>query len=728
MKRKVEILAPAGSVESLKGALLSGADAVYVGGSRFGARAYAKNLTAQELLEGIDLAHFHGKKLYLTVNTLCKEEELSGELYSYIEPFYRQGLDGVIVQDFGVFSFLKREFPGLPLHGSTQMTVTGPLGASLLEQEGASRVVLARELSLKEIGEIRKKTSLELEVFVHGAICYCYSGQCLFSSMLGGRSGNRGRCAQPCRLPYEVYFDEKKRCGSPSYVMNLKDMCALEFLPELLEGGVDSLKIEGRMKSPLYTAGVTALYRKYVDRYLENGRQGFSVEKEDLEAVSKLYDRGGYTGRYFFQHNGKDMIASGKKPDFRKEDEGFRKGLEEVLSQKEKSFVRKAYGRLVLEEGKKAYFQLADLESGVTVIEEGPVCQPAKSRPLTEEEVFKRISKTGETGFHFEKLEVIIKGNLFLTVGALNGLRREGLSALKREYLAPWRRNLEARKSFVQETKTASEGQYAPSLAVSLEEPTFLKEVLAVPEVSLIELESASLEPEQWKSLVSLCHKNGKAVFLSLPRVFRQKEKSFFEDYKELMKKAEFDGFLARNLEGLWWLSKERLSHMTAADDGLYTWNKESREFLKPYAFRDTVPLELNEKELAKRGCQGSEMLVYGKVPLMITANCLKKTTSVCNGKTEWLRLVDRKKVCFPVKTNCRFCYNTIYNSVPLYLLDQAETIRALCPSVIRVHFTTEKKEQIREILLGAVDFMKGQSRAPEGSSYTRGHFRRGVE
>ena len=271
--KRLEVLAPAGSVESMKAAIAAGADAVYMGGSRFGARAYADNPDEDGMLRAIDYIHLHGRRLYMTVNTLFREEEME-ELYAYLLPYYREGLDAVIVQDLGVMDFIRRHFPGLDLHASTQMTITSPYGARLLKEMGASRVVTARELTLEEIRGIRDQVDIEIESFVHGALCYCYSGQCLMSSLIGGRSGNRGRCAQPCRLPYDAFESGKKETvNSPKerYLLSLKDLCTLDLLPQIAEAGVYSLKIEGRMKSPRYTAGVVRVYRKYVDRYLEYG-------------------------------------------------------------------------------------------------------------------------------------------------------------------------------------------------------------------------------------------------------------------------------------------------------------------------------------------------------------------------------------------------------------------------------------------------------------------------
>lgn len=308
--KRPEILAPAGSMESLKAAVAAGCDAVYIGGSRFGARAYADNPQGDEMTDAIRYCHLHGVKIYMTVNTLLKERELRQELYEYIRPYYLEGLDAVIVQDVGVMRFLHGHFPDLELHASTQMTLTMGKSTRLLEQYGVSRIVPARELTLPELVQMRRDTGLEMEVFVHGALCYCYSGQCLFSSMLGGRSGNRGRCAQPCRMPYQIIdglengqTEEKKHY---SYILSPKENCNLGYIGELIEAGVDSFKIEGRMKRPEYTAFTTAMYRKYVDLYKELGKEGYGEYlqmhqkqwQEDIRKLGELYNRSGFTSGY----------------------------------------------------------------------------------------------------------------------------------------------------------------------------------------------------------------------------------------------------------------------------------------------------------------------------------------------------------------------------------------------------------------------------------------------
>ena len=309
IKRRAELLAPGGSFEGMKAAVNAGADAVYMGGTRFGARAYAQNPDEQLLQEAIDYCHLHGRKLYMTVNTLFKEEELERDLYPYLKPYYERGLDAVLVQDLGAAAFLKEAFPGLALHASTQMSVQSVQGAQLALRMGFERVVPARELSLEEIQRIYEATGMEIECFIHGALCYSYSGQCLLSSLIGGRSGNRGRCAQPCRQAYELE-NLSGRCLSRKdapYLLSLKDICTVDLLPKLIEAGVCSFKIEGRMKRPEYAAGVVNVYRNYLDRILE-GRPSDQADTRDLTDLMDLYNRGGFSkGYYFVDHSPKMM-------------------------------------------------------------------------------------------------------------------------------------------------------------------------------------------------------------------------------------------------------------------------------------------------------------------------------------------------------------------------------------------------------------------------------------
>ena len=299
---KVELLAPGGSFESVIAAYNAGADAVYTGGLMFGARAGANNLTTEELIEALEYAHVHDRKLYLTVNTLLKDKEIETELYDYLLPLYENGLDAVIVQDIGVFKFIRDNFPLMHIHASTQMTIFGKDTVAFLKDLGASRIVTPREFSLKEIEDIKNDTRLkdmEIESFVHGALCYCYSGQCFMSSYIGGRSGNRGRCAQPCRMEYDVIKDGKVlNPGNNKYVLSPKDICTLKILPEIIKSGVYSLKIEGRMKKTEYITGVVSIYRKYLDMYL-NIPDKYNVDENDIKKLADLFNRNGFNESYY---------------------------------------------------------------------------------------------------------------------------------------------------------------------------------------------------------------------------------------------------------------------------------------------------------------------------------------------------------------------------------------------------------------------------------------------
>lgn len=336
MDKRIEILAPAGSYEAMKAAFNGGADAVYIGGSRFGARAYANNLDEETLLRAIDEAHLRNKKLYLTVNTLVKEQELFEGMYEFLRSFYLQGLDAIIVQDIGVMSFVHENFNKLPIHASTQTTIMMAEGAELLKQLGVTRIVTARELSLQETRMLYDNSKLEIEAFVHGALCYCYSGQCLMSSMLGGRSGNRGRCAQPCRMMYDFYHDRSTAYRNMSqesasndknqldissmgkngaYLLSPKDINTLSMIPELIEAGIVSFKIEGRMKSPQYTALVSHLYREYTDYYLDYGKEKYiallnsTKYHKDMSNLMDIYNRGGFSKGYGGMYHGKAMMS-----------------------------------------------------------------------------------------------------------------------------------------------------------------------------------------------------------------------------------------------------------------------------------------------------------------------------------------------------------------------------------------------------------------------------------
>lgn len=733
-KKRAEVLAPAGSFESMKAAVAAGADAVYMGGSRFGARAYADNPDQEKLLEAIDYAHLRGVSLYMTVNTLMKDEEMD-ELYDYLRPYYEQGLDGVIVQDLGVFSFLRSRFPLLPIHGSTQMTITGVHGARMLADMGAKRVVTAREMSLEEIRRIHKEVPIEIESFVHGALCYCYSGQCLLSSFIGGRSGNRGRCAQPCRLPYDVAEGRDGNAFKPGkrengYILSMKDLCTLDLLPDLLEAGVDSLKIEGRMKSPRYTAGVVHVYRKYVDLYLEKGRRGYQVDPQDRHMLLELFDRGGFTEGYYRQHNGPDMIARKEKPAFRQGNQELFEELDRLYIETEKKEPVK--GRLQVKEGEELALTLwmkGRKEKPVQVT--GPKAQSAVNQPITEERLEKQLRKTGNTPFLWDSLEIELKSRVFVPLQTLNELRRQGLERLEEAVLAPYRRKEEDLPSHrFQEKGEAYSQEGIPKLRVLLSGKEPLSQVLAVPRVEEVMIEADGIEPELWSSFAARCHEAEKRCILAMPMIFRSQGEEYFDRGLSRLLEAGFDGILVRNLEEISYLRRKGIKLPLYGDYSLYMFNRLSRTMLLEMGCkRVTLPLELNARELRALGGECGDLIGYGYLPAMVSAQCVKKTVSGCTHEPEWMAMKDRTGKELFVRNHCTYCYNVICNPVPLSLIDQREQILKLHPQGVRLWFTRETPQETGRITRAWADMLSGaeaESR-PEGT-FTRGHFKRGVE
>ena len=773
-KRQIELLAPAGSYEIFSAVLKAGADAVYLGGSRFGARAYANNFSAEELRRAIDEAHIHGRQLYLTVNTLFKEEELEGELYEYLLPYYEQGLDAVIVQDIGAIRFIREAFPGLDIHTSTQMTVANRYGAEFMKELGANRVVTAREMSLEEIRDIHEHVEVEIESFVHGALCYCYSGQCLLSSMLGGRSGNRGRCAQPCRLPYEVcdgkrkaVSDIKGRKLKENYILSPKDMCTIELLPELVESGVYSFKIEGRMKQAEYAAGVVSVYRSYVDKYLVDlerfgdavrAKENYRVSKEDNRKLVDFGNRSGFTEGYYKRHNGRDMITF-EKPNHAKGNEALQ---EEIRQNYVRTQVKeKIKGNLRLSKEFPAKIKVA--YGGILVSAEGEIPQTAKKQPLTREKVESNLRKTGNTPYEFSELVIEMEDDLFLPVQALNRLRREVLDKLNEELIKKHRRSapktekIACRENFG-ETKmvdfrgtnsaavmgTGKQNQMAETavskktnLAVSVETREQLVVVCGFPQADDIYIDSGCYPEKNSIQLltedIQNIHASGKRAFYILPAVFRKDTMERYKREAEAWQNSGLDGVVVKSSDELQFVRKEFPEAMAVIfDHNIYTYNNRAKALLKQLApLRDTIPLELNRKELLNRENKGSEMLIYGNLPLMTSAQCVHANTQGCDKQPQVMYLKDRYGKYFPVKNNCRECYNVIYNTAPLLLFDYRKEFEKMDITSYRISFTTEGEKEIKNIM-GLYDtvFLAGQKTVREAyhGEYTNGHYKRGVE
>lgn len=737
---KAELLAPAGSYEGLQAVVKAGADAVYIGGSMFGARAYANNPQQDEMLEAIDYAHIHGKQIYLTVNTLLKNKELYGQLYDYLAPYYQQGIDAVIVQDLGVLSFLKKEFPNLSIHASTQMAVTGARGAELLKEAGVSRIVTARELSLKGIYEIYQKTGMEIESFVHGALCYCYSGMCLFSSMLGGRSGNRGRCAQPCRLPYTAYKDKQQISREDqSYLLSPKDMCTIDILPEILQAGVYSLKIEGRMKRPEYAAGVTSIYRKYLDLYEKNPKN-YEVTAEDKQMLLDLYQRDGFNQGYYHSHNGKEMIAVVNQKEQNKKQKITGKRNEVLFEQLKKEYLdtkkqEKINGNFILFANSPAILDLDFQDIHVQVM--GETVEEAVKQPLSADRVEKQMRKTGQTPFVFDTLEIMTDEAGFLPMQSINELRRQGLEELQKEILKKYRRELPERtqKNRVKNSETSEK---MPVFYASVETREQLEAVLEEKDIQGVYCHISMFDKKQlWKEAFETMyqvHKREKEFYLALPYMLRDGQLMDME--QEFLKMAEqCEGFLVRNLEELGYLSKLGLLEKAVTDYSVYTFNDNAKNTLDEWGvMRTTVPLELNGKEIHARDNEKSEMIIYGYYPMMISAQCIKKTCGKCDKKSGFVKLKDRYGKYFLTKTFCDFCYNVIYNSVPTGFLEEAQQILGEGFESLRLNFTSETKEEVKNLLdtfIGIYGLKKKnvkKKNPKEMPEFTKGHFKRGVE
>ena len=430
----MELLAPAGSFEAAKAAVNAGADAIYMGGPLFSARAYAKSsadgMEKEEaetpLMKALSYCHLHRVKVYMTVNTLMKEKELSG-IEEYLRPYVEQGIDAFIVQDPGLMAHLKKVFPEVPLHVSTQAAVTGPRYAGRLKELGAVRVVPARELSLKELRAIAD-TGIEVEAFIHGALCYSYSGQCLMSSMIGGRSGNRGRCAGPCRLPYEVLDENRRPIGGEdeNYVLSMKDLNTLGRLSELEEAGVCSLKIEGRMKSPLYVAGVTGIYRKWLDKAPADRDEAEFAE--DMRRLGEIFDRGGTTDGYLDGKNGRDMVQLTEKEELRVPDA---KVVEEI-TEKYLDISGKIPVRVkaVLRKGSPVSLTISEAGGGECVTVRGQEVQQAGNRPVTEDVIREKLFGFGTTELEPVEETIEAEEDIFVPSGELKALRRQAVEEL----------------------------------------------------------------------------------------------------------------------------------------------------------------------------------------------------------------------------------------------------------------------------------------------------------
>ena len=804
--RKIEILAPAGSYAAFRAALNAGADAVYAGGARFGARAFAENFTEDELIQAIREAHFYGRKFYLTVNTLLKDREIA-DLYDYLAPFYKNGLDAVIVQDMGVVEYIRTYFPNLDIHASTQMTITGAFGAKFAESCGMTRVVPARELSLSEIRQIREQTGLEIECFVHGALCYCYSGQCLLSSLIGGRSGNRGQCAQPCRLPY-VFDASSSR--DPKYYLSPKDICTLEIIPDLVEAGIDSFKIEGRMKKPEYVAAVTAMYRKYADLYLRKGRKGFHVAEEDRRMLLDLYNRGGFSEGYYHTHNGREMISLDRPnhagvPALKVRYQKGRKLFATVLTQlhpgdvlelaggkndhtmgtsasvgEEISFlvskgisfpkgsvirrirneslicnIRKdiidsslqlpADGAFILKVGEPAVLQVCSRGVRYQAESEERV-QSARNQPTGEERIRAQLMKTGGSEFCFRNIEITMDRNVFMPIQQINAIRRDALAGLKEKILAGYERDNVPPVPFCNIPENSPEtagtnGAWTPVFSVSVDTMEQLNEVMSYIreeissekglDIRRLYIDSALLSDagQDLPDLLTELKSGNIETSVILPRIFRDQDGKSSGRFTEQIKTLSADSVLIRSIEEFQCLKEHGFDKKMILDHNLYVFNRYSRIFWQKQGVREfTAPAELNQSELTELDLSDCELEFYGYTPVMVSAQCILKTSGKCRKAPETHWITDRRGSRFPVRNYCTHCYNVVYNDRPLFLASEKDAVIALRPRMLRISFHIEDRKQVRGVLRSAADaFILGRDEKSPDFKYTQGHFRNGV-
>ena len=731
--KKIELLAPAGSKESFYAALNSGADAVYLAAQKFGARAYAGNFTYEEIAQCAEISHLYGKKIYLTVNTLVKEKEIP-ELAEFIESGIPELSDGLIVQDLGAASVIRNLKPNIPLHASTQMSITGPEGAGLLKENGFCRVVPARELSFEEIKDIYDKTGMEIECFIHGAMCYSYSGQCLFSSVLGGRSGNRGRCAQPCRLPYRL----SGKNGEDTYPLSLKDMCTLEILPDICNSGVCSLKVEGRMKPPQYVAGVISVYRKYLDKILSG--EDYHVEKQDIKKLSELYVRGSLSHGYFDRHNGSEMVTVyshgyNGSSDTEEINDDLYSGLSlpGFTVSFDASFVK----------GQNAYLSVSCTGSDGNVyygFARGDTVSEAYKTATGREDILKSLKKLGNTVFCTDEDHISLKldSNAFYPLKALNQLRRDAIDDLKKNMLATARvESLDPSDSCGAESGSSAVisessemksvfshapvddagvayGSSAPfSILINTKEQAdAIRSAISEDDhlnIVRIYLGEELLYTGDAEKIISGLKKINRSdnsesllapankcisVFAALSHIRRKNDDP--GKIEKLLSEGKLDGILVRNQEDLAHFGRMYADRIIT-DSGLYIYNSKASCFLDKYSSLHTFPLELSSREATEvqDNCRFvPERVIYGRAPLMVSANCVRKTLKSCSHEGGFETIIDRKGISFPVKCDCLHCKNIIYNSVPLLIKPEKNI-----GSVNRIEFTDEDRSKVLDVL-----------------------------
>lgn len=781
---KVEILAPAGSMESLVAAINKGADAVYLGGNKFSARAYASNFDNDNMLKAVDYAHSYDVKIYVTLNTILKENEIE-EAVRYVGYLYEIGVDALIIQDLGLLKRIKEDFPLMEVHASTQMTIHNGEAAVYFKDKGFHRIVLSREMTLEEIKYISKDLGIETEMFVHGAICVAYSGQCLMSSMIGGRSGNRGRCAQPCRMEYTLRGE--KSGETKGHLLSPKDMCTIEDVEDIVETGVYSLKIEGRMKRAEYVAGVVDNYKKAVNKVLYNKKYDEQAGKRQL---LQLFNRSGFTNAYLKKNTGKDMMSfnspknsgislgvvdkSGDiviKEDLavgdgiRYRDKGFTLSKivhngNEVKSAKRGDKVKlypidykkgdelfKSLNKQLfdeLEEYLKPYTKKIPLNAVVNFAVDKPVAikinykgndyevlgevvQKAEKRPLDQERIKEALKKSGEVAFKIENIEFENFEDGFMRVSDLNNLRRDIIEKITKEVCRSYRRKRPAKSD---KSKVSSEKTNVEIICSCITK----EQVEALIEMKIeniaVDLFSREKNSVKKKDLLELAEKYKDINFyVKTSTIVKGEFNKVVNTIEEVS--SYIKGIITSNV-GI--ISKFKDKLYIIGDYKLNIVNSQSLAFYQEDVDVPTLSLELNRgeiKSLMKNANGNAAMVVYGKPELMISEYCPIGSTfggrnkdSGCNGicSKDKFKLIDRVNEELRVMTDL-YCRSYILNPVPLNIIDEIEELKGFGITTFRFDFRDETYKEVKNV----ISILKNGD-AFDSKEYTKGHYRRGVE
>lgn len=688
----MELLSPAGSPESLRAAVQSGAGAVYLGWGDFNARRGAKNFSDEEFADALRYCHERGVRVFLTLNTLLTDRELPRALETAAAAC-RMGVDSVLVQDWGLFDLLRQALPDLPLHASTQMSLFTSGGCREMAADGCERVVIARECSAADTAEICKNCPAEVEVFVHGALCMCYSGQCEMSALIGGRSGNRGRCAQPCRLPYGVNTPAKK-----DYPLSLKDSCLADRLGEMAEMGVACLKLEGRMKRPEYVAVITRIYA----RLLTEGRRPTAAEKAELE---QAFSRSGFTDWYWQGRHGAGMFGTRPEnaPDpkelFAQAKAAYEKGDQRTVPVRFACTVRTGVPCALT----------AETVDGRAVTVTGPVPEAARSRAVTAEELCQRLRKTGGTAYHCETVTAEVDEGLSLPASAVNALRRDALAALTDARTAPPKR----RELPVPPSPAGDRAAAAPRFTVSVTTAAQL-----TPQLLALGPARVYVPLELLAAFTALPEADTEWCAI-LPRVWRDRDEPELRRWLDHAKSLGVTAVLAGNIGHLSLVRDTGLA--VYGDYGLNVFNGRSLDYLRKKGLSSAcLSFELRFAQLRDLPkCLPAEAIVYGHLPLMITENCLIENAGACRCDRPNF-LTDRTGAAFPLLP--AYGHRTeIQNSRVLWLADRPE-YRRLGLAFARLRFTTETPEECLRV------FRDYQAGAAASGEFTRGLYERGVE